>query len=57
MLRVPATAGFLLATALLARPSPGESPEAADGFQWRDDLEGARKTAREQHKPLLIVFR
>ena len=57
MLRSSTTARLLLATALLARPASGQTPDAADDFQWRDDLEGARKTARELHKPLLIVFR
>jgi len=57
MLRFSTTARLLFATALLARPSSGQTPDAADGFQWRVDLEGARKTARELHKPLLIVFR
>jgi hypothetical protein len=57
MLRSSTTACFLFVTALLSRASFGEAPDAGDDFQWRDDLEGARKTARELHKPLLIVFR
>jgi hypothetical protein len=47
----------LLATALLACPAFADVPDAAGSFAWRDDLEGSRKAARVEGKPLLIVFR
>jgi hypothetical protein len=57
MPRLHARALPLLAITLLARSSPAGAADATGDFAWRDDLEASRKAARDQGKPLLVVFR
>lgn len=46
---------FACVVSLLWSASAGFAQEAISG--WHDNLDRARKIAREQGKPLLIVFR
>ena len=46
------TARVALLLALLCVPAAGE-----DGFRWGHDLDQARAQAKEEGRPLLVVFR
>ncbi len=57
-MRTFATA-ILAFTAFSAAPLSigAQFPVSLGGFQWRTDLETARKAAVAEGKPLLVVFR
>ena len=53
------TSGFLVLLALAAAAGLGSSAaqDLPEGVDWLTDLDAARETAREEGRPLLIVFR